>query len=378
MVGIWIISVDPRRFFTADVMIRDRKQRHPSRLVHEALPRCNNNVTLTRGLDLSARLCVPTILGRQHFVSNRPLSQVVAKRSKTAQHSAVCRSILSNRSAHILSRTVKRRRRSLAMTKPKRLRQVPEVELKRLSPTLKKNFNIGQAAIKVPFHAKGALGKLAKKHKVTSDHLLKARRFVELLSNKRSLEWLAKERTKQLAPLKGEKPNSRPKRKKKDTRLSWGHVRHLVSVADHAHRYQLLRDAVRLNWSTTQLIDAIQLREGRTIRPIAGGRPPNKPQTIEEGMLRLQRLSEKWSALYQSRLIEKPSQEPNAPLTLKDRITEFLQGDGHSASVSRDLKSQIDGLQHALTRQADEIGEIATAIRAWQAPPLKQPRLKRK
>ena len=62
--------------------------------------------------------------------------------------------------------------------------QVPEVELKRLSPTLKKNFNIGQAAIHVPFHAKGALGKLAKKHKVTSDHLLKARRFVELLSNR--------------------------------------------------------------------------------------------------------------------------------------------------------------------------------------------------
>lgn len=264
------------------------------------------------------------------------------------------------------------------MTKPKRLRQVPEVELKRLSPTLQKNFTIGQAAIQVPFHAKGALGKLAKKHKVTSDHLLKARRFVELLSNKRSLEWLAKERTRQVAPLTRQKQAARPVSKKKDTRLSWGHVRHLVSVADPARRYQLLKNAVEFNWSTTQLIDAIQVREGRTVRPVAGGRPPNNPHTIEEGMLRLQRLSEKWSALYQSRLIEKPSQEPNALLTLKDRITEFLQGDGHSASVSRDLKSQINGLLHALTCQADEIGEVATAIRVWQAQSHKQPRSKRK
>ncbi len=264
------------------------------------------------------------------------------------------------------------------MTPRKRIRQVPEVELKRLSPTLQKNFSIGQNAIQLPFHAKGALGKLAEKLNVTSDHLLKARRFAELLSDKKSLELLAQERNKQVTPLNPGKQTARPKRKKKDTRLSWGHVRHLVSVADHARRHQLLKDAVRLNWSTTQLIDAIQVREGRTVRPVAGGRPPNRPQTIEEEMLRLQRLSEKWSALYQSRLIEKPSQEPNAPLTLKDRITEFLQGDGHSASVSRDLKSQIDGLQHALTRQADEIGEIATAIRAWQAPPLKQPRSKRK
>ena len=35
------------------------------------------------------------------------------------------------------------------------------------------------------------------------------------------------------------------------------------------------------------------------MRPKAGGRPTIKPKTVEEGMLRLQRLSEKWSALYQ-------------------------------------------------------------------------------
>lgn len=264
------------------------------------------------------------------------------------------------------------------MTTRKRIRQVPEVELKRLSPTLQKNFCIGQNAIQVPFHAKGALGKLAEKHNVTSDHLLKARRFVELLSDKKSLDLLAQERKKQVTPLNCGKQTVRPKRKKKDTRLSWGHVRHLVSVADHARRYQLLKDAVWLNWSTTQLIDAIQVREGRTIRPVAGGRPPNKPQTIEEGMLRLQRLSEKWSALYQSHLIEKPSQEKNAPLVLKDRIKEFLPGDGRLASVSEDLKEQIKGLRNALTHQAEEIGEVVTAIEVWQAQSHKQPRSKRK
>lgn len=263
------------------------------------------------------------------------------------------------------------------MTTYKRIRQVPKIELKRLSPTLQKNFSIGQEAIQVPFHAKGALRELAEKHEVTSDHLLKARRFVELLSGKRSLELLARERTKQVVPLNREKRPVPPKRKKKDTRLSWAHVRHLVSVPDHARRYQLLNDAVRLNWSATQLIDAIQVREGRTIRPVAGGRPPNKPHTIEEGMLRLQRLSEKWSALYQSRLVENSSQEPNARLALKDRIMKSLQN-GHSASVARNLKSQIDGLLNALTCQADEIAEIAAAIEIWRTQSHKQLGSKRK
>lgn len=273
------------------------------------------------------------------------------------------------------------------MTARKRIRQVPEVELKRLSPTLQKNFTIGQAAIKVPFHAKGALGKLAKKHKVTSDHLLKARRFVELLSNKRSLEWLAKERTKQVAPLKREKPNSRPKSKKKDTRLSWGHVRHLVSVADPARRYQLLSDAVRLNWSTTQLIDAIQVREGRTVRPVVGGRPPNKPHTIEEGMLRLQRLSEKWSALYQppkkSDSGEKSSTSTSFPAQLvppdlKQRIKEFFAVDGLAESTSQALKAQVKGLLEALAVQAKEIGEVVATIEEWKKRSDKKPSAKLK
>lgn len=91
-------------------------------------------------------------------------------------------------------------------------------------------------------------------------------------------------------------------------------------------------------------------------------------------MLRLQRLSEKWSALYQSRLSEKSSQEKNAPPTLKDRINEFLQVDGRLASVSRDLKEQIKGLRNALTRQAEEIGEVVAAIKVRRTQSHKQPR----
>lgn len=41
VVGVGFVSVDHRRFFAADVMIRDRKQWRPSWLVHEALPRCD-------------------------------------------------------------------------------------------------------------------------------------------------------------------------------------------------------------------------------------------------------------------------------------------------------------------------------------------------
>ena len=204
--------------------------------------------------------------------------------------------------------------------------------------------------------------KYAKKYKlkIGSDHLLKARRFVERLSNRECLKLLA-----QNCELTG-KP------------LSWSHVRHLVSVADAARRYQLLKDTVQNSWITTQLIDAIQVREGRTRHPKAGGRPPIKPKTVEEGMLRLQRLSEKWSALYQLRLVEKSSQEKNVPPTLKDRINEFLQGDGRSTSVSRDLKLQITGFLNALTNQAEEIGEVVTAIGDWQAQSHKQLRSKRK
>lgn len=73
---------------------------------------------------------------------------------------------------------------------------------------------MGQDAIKVPFRAKAALRDLAKKYKVTSDHMLKARRFVELLSQKKCLALLAQKCELTTKP------------------LSWSHVRHLVSVND--------------------------------------------------------------------------------------------------------------------------------------------------
>ena len=151
-------------------------------------------------------------------------------------------------------------------------------ELARLSPSLQRYYRIGLQVLKVEFQDKQGLRELAAelnrergdKPKINSDGLLKARRFVERLSDKRSLKLLSQRR---------KTPNGR---KKQGTPLSWTHVRQLVSVEDDARRYQLLQDAVERGWSTVQLIEAIQVREGRTIRGGAGGRPPSKPASMKE------------------------------------------------------------------------------------------------
>ena len=172
--------------------------------------------------------------------------------------------------------------------------EILQADLSLLSDSLQRYYRFGMEAEALS-NDKAALRMLATKYskkyklKSKSDHLLKARRFVERLSTRECLTLLVRK-------IKGTKKPL----------MSWSHVRHLVSVNDNTRRYQLLRDAVRNSWSTTQLIDAIQVREGRTMRPNAGGRPPIKPKTVEEGMLRLQRLSEKWSALYQP-----PNTDPN-------------------------------------------------------------------
>ncbi len=305
-------------------------------------------------------------------LSNRPLSQVVAKRSKTAQHSAVCRSIFSNRSAHIPSRTLKRRKRPVTMTTRLSRAETPQADLSLLSKSLQRYYRFGTEAEALS-DDREALRKLAakfsKKYKIKSksDHLLKARRFVQRLSSRECLKLLAKN-----CKLTG-KP------------LSWSHVRHLVSVANAARRYQLLKDTVQNSWITTQLIDAIQVREGRTRHPKAGGRPPIKPKTVEEGMLRLQRLSEKWSALYQppkkSDSAEKSSASlpaQVAPPALKQRIKDFFAVDGVAESASSALKAQVVGFLNALKDQVKEIGEVVAAIEEWKKRSDKNPRAKLK
>ena len=249
--------------------------------------------------------------------------------------------------------------------------EILEADLSLLSESLQRYYRFGMEAEALS-DDREALRKLAakfsKKYKIKSksDHLLKARRFVQRLSTKECLELLA-----QNCELTG-KP------------LSWSHVRHLVSVANAARRYQLLKDTVQNSWITTQLIDAIQVREGRTRHPKAGGRPPIKPKTVEEGMLRLQRLSEKWSALYQPPKKfdsgEKSSTSPEqvALAALKQRIKDFFAVDGVAESASQALKAQVAEFLKSLTHHAKEIGEVVAAIEEWKKRSDKKPSAKLK
>ena len=306
--------------------------------------------------------------GERSFES--PRSQVVAIRSKSSQHSAVCCAILNNRSIHIPSRTLKRRKRPVTMTTRLSRAEILEADLSLLSESLQRYYRIGMEAEALS-DDKEALRKLAAKFakryelKSKSDHLLKARRFVQRLSSRQCLKLLARN-----CKLTG-KP------------LSWSHVRHLVSVADAARRYQLLEDTVQNSWITTQLIDAIQVREGRTRHPKAGGRPPIKPKTVEEGMLRLQRLSEKWSALYQPPKKSASGKKSSTSLpeqvalaALKQRINDFFAVASVAESASPALKEQVVGFLKALKDQVKEIGEVVAAIEEWKKRSDKKPSAK--
>ena len=121
------------------------------------------------------------------------------------------------------------------------------------------------------------------------------------------------------------------------------------------------------------------------MRPKAGGRPTIKPKTVEEGMLRLQRLSEKWSALYQPPKKSDSGEKSStslpaqlAPPDLKQRIKDFFAVDGLAEPTSQALKAQVKGLLEALAVQAKEIGEVVAAIEEWKTRPDKKPRAKLK
>ncbi len=248
-----------------------------------------------------------------------------------------------------------------------------KADLSLLSDSLQRYYRLGMEA-EVLSNDKEAsrnlAAKSAKKYKLKfgSDHLLKARRFVQRLSTRECLKLLAQNCELTGKPL-----------------VSWSHVRHLVSVNDNARRYELLKDTVRNSWITTQLIDAIQVSEGRTRHPKAGGRPPIKPKTVEEGMMRLQRLSEKWSALYQPPKKSDSGEKSStslpaqlAPPDLKQRIKDFFAVDGLAESTSQALKAQVKGLLEALAVQAKEIGEVVAAIETWKTGSDKKPRSKLK
>ena len=121
------------------------------------------------------------------------------------------------------------------------------------------------------------------------------------------------------------------------------------------------------------------------MRPKAGGRPTIKPKTVEEGMLRLQRLSEKWSALYQppkksdSAVTSSTSLSAQvAPPALKQEIKDFFAVEGLTESASPALKEQVVGFLKTLKDQVKKIGEVVAAIDEWKERSDKKPSAKLK
>jgi hypothetical protein len=83
-----------------------------------------------------------------------------------------------------------------------------------------------------------------------------------------------------------------------DFQFPWGHLRILVSVQNPRRRHAYLTSAIRNRWSAKTLIAAVQLGEQRTRRKCVG-RKQTKPQSVEEALLRLQRLLESWIDVYE-------------------------------------------------------------------------------
>lgn len=97
----------------------------------------------------------------------------------------------------------------------------------------------------------------------------------------------------------------------------WGHLRILVSVQNPRRRHAYLTAAIENGWSAKTLIAAVQLGEQRTRRKCVG-RKQTKPQSVEEALLRLQRLLESWVDIYEQAFEGEAA--TTAPKKLKARI----------------------------------------------------------
>lgn len=136
----------------------------------------------------------------------------------------------------------------------------------------------------------------------------------------------------------------------------------LGSIEQHGPHCPVVVDRLLGGELAARVIEAIQLCEGRTIRGGAGGRPPSKPDSMEESLLRLQRLSEKWLALYESVDAEKPKERSatataptNAKRKLKDEVSEFFRS---KERATRKFENQVAGLVEVLGDQAEELCKI--------------------
>ena len=144
-----------------------------------------------------------------------------------------------------------------------------------LPKPLRRYYEIGRRASATP---KPEIEVLAKKVKLSVDYVRKARLFEQRLTDV-ELRLLVSTYRDQ------------------DYIFPWGHLRILVSVTDPVKRCSYLTSAIDGRWSAKQVITAVQIGEQRTLRKCVG-RKQTKPKTIEEALLRLQRLMESWDDIY--------------------------------------------------------------------------------
>ena len=234
-------------------------------------------------------------------------------------------------------------------------------EMRNLAPVLRRYYRLGQKARKFDFGEKSKLRLLWERSGepksdevvVSRDTVLKARRFVELMSDEESFRLLSQ-------------------KQKTGRYLSWNHVRYLVSVDNGPRRRKLLKEAVEGNWSRVQLLEAIKLRVRRFSRTETGGRLPAKPQSAQEALLRLQHLTETWLALYKlivrPRWTQKDETEPEktvvVPNSLREQIKEILLS-GCSPTGAKKFDVQVKEFLRVLRKQQREIAKILVTGEAW-------------
>jgi hypothetical protein len=127
----------------------------------------------------------------------------------------------------------------------------------------------------------------------------------------------------------------------------WGHLRILVSVQNPRRRHAYLTSAINNGWSARALIAAVQLGEQRTQRKCVG-RKQTKPQSVEEALLRLQRLMESWIDVYEQAF--EGDAAVAAPKKLKARI-------GLAQRTS-----QVQVFQELVTRYQAKVENLGTLL----------------
>ena len=136
--------------------------------------------------------------------------------------------------------------------------------------------------------------------------------------------------------------------------------------------FRSLNDAPIVFDSLFQLVEAIQLRVGRIARPKNGGRPPAKTQSPQEVLLRLQRLTEAWLALYKlimrPRWTQKDRVEPRKLIVIPNRLREQIQAglrSGSAPSGAELLDVQVKEFLRVLRKQQRRIAKILVTGEAW-------------